>query len=181
MMISLNDINPNCYMVSKILDMAPQGILKLTFKQDDYNKRRDEPSLMICDYYDDSGDITIDEPFIVEDEKKTSYISYFVVNEDGEMVETEFDDSVIMHTGKTDYFSVTFSDDNVDAQWRITLDEESDDKTYIEKLMVVNQVTESVISIKPGKSSKVKGRKFTLSVSDADGRYYSSIKLEVVD
>lgn len=181
MMISLNDINPNCYMISKILDMNPQGVLKLTLKQDDYNKRRDDPTLMICDYYDDSGDITVDKPDVQESTEKTSVISYLVFDSDGNMVDTEFDDVVTMHTGVTDYFSVKFSDDNIDAQWRVELVGDAENKTAIEKLMVVNQVTESVISIKPGKANKVKGKTFTLSVSDANGNYYSSIRLEVID
>ena len=171
MMISLNAINPNCFMVSKIADMNPKGLLKLTFKQDDYNKKRDDSILMICDYYDDSGDITIDAPTPIESETKRSQI----------LVDDVAVEKVELHTGATTYFSVEFSDEGIDAQWKISLVGDDANKEEIEKLMVMNQINAALISIRPGKSTKVKGRKFTLSVYNADGDYYSSIELEVVD
>ena len=57
-------------------------------------------------------------------------------------------------------------------------DRNPDDPNAAEKM---NQINAALISIRPGKSTKVKGRKFTLSVYNADGDYYSSIELEVVD
>jgi len=173
-MISLNDINPNCYMVSKILDMAPQGVLKLTLKQDDYNKRRDNPDIMVCDYYTDSGDITVTEPEPVVSPDKTSTITQVSVTSAGI---TPVSEPLVV--GSTSYFMVEFSDDGIDAQWRISLNGDDTNAAAIERLMVINQLNDTLISIKPGKSNKVKGRSFTLSVSDPKGDYYSSITVEV--
>ena len=176
MMISLNNINPNCYMVSKVLDMSPQGVLKLTLKQDDYNKRRDNPEIMVCDYYTDFGEITTTEPDPIISPEKTSTITQVEISANGFIGVTS-----PMIVGQISYFMVTFSDDNVDAQWRITLQDSSDDAEAIEKLMVINQLNDSLISIKPGKSNKVKGKSFILSVSDSNGDYYSSIVVEVAE
>ena len=43
--------------------------------QDDFNEKRDNPDLLICDYYNDSGDALIDNPIAdPQDEEKVSKI-----------------------------------------------------------------------------------------------------------
>lgn len=58
-MISVNKIHPHVYKVSKYEDTIPQGVIKLVFKQDFFNKDRDNIELRICDYYDQSGNIRV--------------------------------------------------------------------------------------------------------------------------
>lgn len=184
MMITHNKINPNCYMISKVLDMSPSGIIKLSLKQDDYDPKRDDVENLVCDYYVDTGDVNVIDPNPTP-VSGTSTINYMAVNADGELEEGTMIES--MTVGKTYYFAASFTDDDgtenfdVDADWRITLidptsDEESEE---LEKLITIRHVNAHTISIRPAKSLKTVGRKFELSVSDADGNYRSSVSLEV--
>lgn len=50
-MLSDNHINPTTYEVSKLNDVVPMGVSKITLKQDHYNRVRDNIELKICDYY----------------------------------------------------------------------------------------------------------------------------------
>ena len=61
-MITNNDIHPNCWMISKVTEMNPQGILKLSIKQDEFDIHRDNIAERVCDYYLDDGDINTDSP-----------------------------------------------------------------------------------------------------------------------
>ena len=70
--------------------------------------------------------------------------------------------------------------------WRIELaDEENiyteDEHSYYIGLMKLTKFDKSVLALKPAKASSLKGKEFILSVSDFDGEYYSSIKVEVAE
>ena len=180
--MSNNDLEPKIYQVTKITDINPQGIIKLSIKQDELNTKRDNIELHICDYYTDEGDIVIDEPVNeMPDTTKTSEIKWMTVNVNGELeqgVETE------LEIGKTYYYEVEFSDTGVDPQWRIipmdtTLTDE--EKEYYIGLMKLTKFDASTLAVKPAKASSLKGKKFILSVSNSIGEYYSSIELEVAD
>ena len=184
-MVSNNDIVPNVFMVSKIIDTAPQGVLKLTFEQVELDPKRDNIELQVCDYYNNSGDIQIeipdDAPVVPS---KTSTIKWMVVNEDGELVEATLDSQKILNIGKISYFTAEFSDPNVDGQWIIKLVDDDNiiteaERNSLEKLMVITKFDDTTISLKPGKSNKLKGQKFELSVSDSSGEYKSKIDVEV--
>ena len=168
-MITHNQINPKCWMVSKADDTTPAGIVKLTFKQDEYIPQRDNPTLLICDYYTNSGDIVVDADI---PEPITSTIRYMVVNADGEL---EQSDSPIpsLQTGETYYFSADT------PEWRITLvgDYPEEERLALEKLMVMRNVDSSTISLRPGKSNRIKGLQFILSANDEEG----AIILEVAE
>lgn len=179
MMITNNDIHPNCYMVSKVDDTTPTGLINLTFKQDDYNPKRDNIPLKVCDYYLDTGDISSPEAPQEPDAEMTSSIAYMAINSDGELEESQ--DAPALNVGETYYYSAAFSDDDVVADWRITLVGDDDDRLALEKLMVLRNVDDHTVSVRPGKSNRIKGRSFTLSVCDADGNYKSSITLEVAE
>ena len=182
-MITLNTINPNCYMVTKVLDMTPKGILKLSLKQDDYNEKRDNTKMLVCDYYSDTGDVVIEEAGS-DDGTKTSAIYHMIINDDGELERaTDLESKFNMDIGVTYYFQSVFSDDNVDAQWRIYLENDGeydeDEQNALENLIVLRNANATTTSVRPGKSNRIKGKTFTLEVCDVDGNYKSSIKLGV--
>lgn len=174
MMITVNVINPNCYYVSKILDMVPPGILKLSLKQDDYNPKTDDIMLMVCDYKTVPGNIqTGKETPDVDAATGTSVIKHMVVNDASELVDG--DDISTVSMGETYYFSVKFSDDGIDPQWRIN----AADST-LNKLVTIREVGKYSISLKVAKSVKVKGITYKLSVCDLNGDYASDLNLEVI-
>lgn len=178
-MITLNQINPTCYMVTKVLDMVPKGLIKYYMKQDDFNPKRDNVKLFICDYYNNEGDIVVDKPD-VEDQQGTSEIKYMVVNDDGELEESSMISSV--DTGKLYYFNAEFSDSSVSAaEWRVDVvgDYTDEEKAQLERLITIREVNPTTISFRPGKSNRIKGLTFKLTVCDHDGNYTSSIDLEV--
>ena len=182
-MITLNAVHPNCYMVTKVLDMTPQGIIKLSLKQDDYDPSRDNVDLLLCDYFTDTGDITTTKPTGSDDPEKWSNIIYMEVDEDGELAVSE-NPLEPFELGKTYYFSATFSDPEVDAQWRIIFDDETyseEDRFAIERLMVLRNIDTNTVSVKPSKSKKLPGLKFKLNVCDINGDYDSSIDVEVAE
>ena len=180
--MSNNDFEPKIYQVTKITDINPQGIIKLSIKQDELNEKRDNIELHICDYYTDEGDIVIDEPINeMPDTTKTSEIKWMTVNVNGEL---EQGTETKLEIGKTYYYEVEFSDTGVDPQWRIipmdtTLTDE--EKEYYIGLMKLTKFDASTLAVKPAKASSLKGKKFILSVSNSTGDYYSSIELEVAE
>lgn len=181
--MSNNDLDPKIYEVTKIKDINPQGIIKLAIKQDELNEKRDNIELHICDYYTDEGDIQIDIPEVETPiVGKTSEINWLTKDENGEFIdsiETE------LELGTTYYFGATFSEENIDPQWKIQLiDDEGvysdEDKEYFIGLMKMTKLDSSILAVKPAKASGLKGKVFTLSVSDSVGEYYSSIEVEVI-
>lgn len=178
-MITLNTLYPNCYMVSKVIDMSPKGIIKLTLKQDDYDPSRDNANLLLCDYYNDTGDINIALPTSDSTETTSSTISYMVLNSDNQLDKNE--EIPILQLGTTYYFSSEFSEEDIDGQWRVIVegDYTEEERIAIEKLIILDTINSSTVSLRPGKSKKLKGLKFNLSVCDINGNYYSSLELEV--
>ena len=177
--LSNNDLEPKIYQVTKVLDINPQGIIKLSIKQDELNEKRDNIELRVCDYYTDEGDILIDKPNVDNsDDTKTSTIKWMTVNEQGEIVDGTVSK---LEIGQTYYFNVEFSNENIDPQWRIDLIgdySEKDREKYI-GYMKLTKFNSSALALKPAKASSLKGKKFILSVSDTDGEYNSSIEVEV--
>lgn len=179
--MSNNDLDPKIYEVTKIKDINPQGIIKLSIKQDELNEKRDNIELRVCDYYTDEGDVNVDIPEVeTPDSEKTSSISWLTTDEYGELidgVETK------LELGTTYYFGVTFSDNGIDPQWRIDLlsDYSEEDKEYYVGLMKLTKFDSSTLALKPAKASSLKGKRFTLSVCDSNGEYFSSIEVEVAE
>ena len=185
-MITNNDLNPNCYMVSKVNDMTPPGIIKITLKQDDFNPKRDNIELRICDYYSNEGDTLVPKPdaTIPIDPNNQSLIVKMLPNEDGELF-WDFTNTPL-EIGETYYYYCWFYDRDVKRRWRITLVDEnneySDDERYaLERLMVIREYSNNTIQLKPGKSNKIKGKTFQLIVSDIDGNHEATLNLEVAE
>lgn len=181
-MITHNKIHPSCYIVSKIRDIEPSGIIKLSLKLDELDPSRDNIDLLLCDYYNDTGDVVVAKPTPVDpDPAKTSTITYMTINADGEL-EPSADEITALALGQTYYFTASFSSSNIDAQFRIILDDESmseDERIAIERLMVLRDIDNNTVSLRPAKSKKLPGLKFILNVCDLEGNYSSSINLEV--
>lgn len=180
-MITNNDIDPKVYSVSKIIELAPKGILKLTLKQDDFNPKRDNVELKICDYYNDTGNDNISDESSTQDVFKTSTINWIFLNEDGKLDESA-QGTEMLTRGVISYFKVEFSDNNIVPKWSISINNDEltdDEKDYYIGLIKVEKPTDNILSVKPAKAGSLVGMEFTLSVSDSNGEYYSSIPIGV--
>ena len=177
---SNNDLDPKIYQVTKITDLNPQGIIKLSIKQDEFNEKRDDLTLHVCDYYTNEGDIKVDEPIV--DNIEPAEIYWMTVNDDGEL---DYGEEHALQIGVTSYFTVIFPVENINPKWRIELNDKEnyteEEINYYEGLMKLTKFDESTLAIKPGKASSLKGKKFTLCVCDMNGNYHSSISIEVAE
>lgn len=175
-----NDLYPKIYQVTKITDLNPQGIIKLSIKQDELNSRRDNIKLHICDYYTDGGDINVDILKNENNHEGTSEIIWLSIDEYGELIVGE---ETNLDLGSIYYFEAKFSELGVDPQWDIELsgDYSEEDKEYYVGLMKLTKFNDNTLAIKPAKASSLKGKKFILTVSNLDGNYKSSIGLEVAE
>ncbi len=188
-MLSNNEFNPTTYNISKILDLAPQGVLKISLKQDELNRTTDNIELRICDYYTSTGEIRLDPEKNEEDIKddyKTSEIHYMVIDENDELVEADIADCDI-HIGDKLYFEADYQplNDEIYPEWRIKLVDDDNlysekDKTYYENLFTVSKYDDDVIYIKIGKAKSLIGKSFYVTVQDLSGNYYSeSARFEI--
>ena len=73
-LISDNQINPIAWEVSKIEDLNPQGVIKITMKQDLYDPKKDNNELMIADYW--KNYLTKDDPKVEETKQDKYEITY---------------------------------------------------------------------------------------------------------
>ena len=171
-MLSNSVFYPLCYQVTKVTDLTPQGIIKLSLKQDDFNEKRDNVQLGICDYYTDEGNIKVDIPL---SPVGVSSIAWKTLDSDGTLIDGE---PGLLERGVTVYFEVV-SEDKFDPEWHLELLTESDDEEYYVNLIQVTEFDDKVVAVKPRKAGSLVGKQFRLSVSDKAGNYYSSIDLEV--
>lgn len=179
--MSNNDLDPKIYEVTKIKDINPQGIVKLSIKQDDFNEKRDNIELRVCDYYTDEGDVNVDIPIVDSpNAEKASSISWLAVDEYGELIDGV---ETALELGKTYYFGVYFSDEDIDPQWKIDIegDYSDEDKAKYIGYMKLTKFDSATLALKVAKASSLKGKEFILSVSDMNGDYKSSIRLEVAE
>lgn len=187
--MSNNDLDPKIYEVTKIKDINPQGIIKLSIKQDELNEKRDNIELRVCDYYTDDGDIQIDKPIVeTPDNTKVSTITRMFKNDDGSFEEDFTQDK--LQIGKAYFFIANFYDGEdiveIDAQWRIELvnkdDFNEEEFSRLTTLMKITKIDSSTVAIQPAKSSALKGLDFELTVADVDGHYESNpMVLEVAE
>ena len=172
-MITNNFIDPKCYQVTKVMDMVPQGIIKLTLKQDDFNENRDNIDLQICDYYTNEGNLRVD----ITPSQKPGVSVITRVDADGNLV----DDSTLSK-GVAAYFNVEFPEPT-DPEWEIKIigdDYSKEDAFYYTNLISITEFEDSMVAIKAAKAGSLSGKSFRLSVSDKNGNYYSYVDLEVV-
>ena len=184
-MITHNKLDPKVYTVTKVQDLVPQGIIKLTLKQDELNNVRDNVDLMLCDYYNSFGEVVTKQESHIDDTAR-SFLWSAIVDENGVLQRNQEQDN-ILHIAVISYFNVEFflkgKLQDLNAEWRINYNGSSelseDEIKHLCDLMVMRQIDKSTISIKPAKTNKLIGEKFILSVQDSNGDYASSIELEV--
>lgn len=196
LMLTTNKIHPQCWRITKVNELQPKGILKLVVKEDEFDEKKDNVDLMLCNYYDEDGDV-ITDPIIPEepDVEKTSTIYSASLNENNELVKNDvLSQSLVI--GATSYYIAEFSDNKVSsAEWRVSYVDinEADNelsqerKDYYCGLIKISdfgdsigdEITISSISIRPNKVKQLIGKKFLLTVQNHDGEYKSSIELEV--
>lgn len=182
---SNNDLDPKIYQVTKVTDLNPQGIIKLSIKQDEYNEKRDNLELHICDYYSNNGDIQFDEIKNVNSEDFRTSRIYQALLDDTKQISgfTSIEGILNISIGRSFYFLPQFSHENIEAEWRIRLKNNDglsfEEVKYLEGLMKLNEFEDNLLLVKPGKATSLYGKVFELSVSDMNGEYYSSIMLEV--
>lgn len=191
--ISHNKIYPQCWRITKINETEPTGILKFVCKRDEWNEKCDNKELMICDYYDDSGEEVIPPAIISEPSPEKISILWWAIlrdhDEHGEKIDPpiiEINDTALVKflvINQQRYFVAEFSDDNVVSQWYITYSDSNEDATILTEkdkdklcdLLKITKHSNTAISIKPSKSKTLIGKKFNLTVQDLHGEYKSSI------
>lgn len=182
-MLSNNTLNPFVYKVSKVIDMSPQGVIKLFLKQDDLNIHRDSVELFVCDYFTDNGNVIPKKPeFINSDVVQITSLS---IREDETLGNPVPITLSKIKIGTENYFGISGWDDSKKTNWKIELEQGySDEKhtnEYYENLVKISEVGGSAILVKAGKAKSLVGKLFKLCVYDLEGHIYATCKLEVSD
>lgn len=199
--MSHNKINPKVYEITKVVDLNPMGVINLTLKQDEWDEKRDNRELLICNYYDDTGETQIIIPEAEpQDTALTSYIYTAHVNDNGEL-EIDYVDQSIRDTDYNklqlngtyyfvaEYYTGTVGgeqviDPNRKSEWKLEL-KDNDGLTdaeinHLDRLMVMDKIDDNIISIHPKKASTLIGHTFVLTVTDLDGESRSTMDVEVI-
>ena len=186
-MLTTNKIEPKVYRVTKVLEIAPKGVIKYTFKQDEYDEAADNPDLLICNYYNDSGEIQIEEPDPVIDPSKTSVIYYMEIQPDGSEVR-RLGPVTIHKSDLVNFEAETSATDDIYLEWRTKLiysptedvSKLTDEKlNYYCNLLKIRKYSNTQLSLYVGTANSLIGKKFELYIEDQNGNYHSSIELEV--
>lgn len=179
-MITNNSLEPRVYQVTKNVDVFPPGIMKLSLKQDEYDKTRDNAELCICDYYSKIGESKLD--FKESTALLSSHISQMQINAQNELEVITTDTNSQLYIGNHAYFQADFPDTSSMANWKISLVSSNDyekPNSYYENLLKMEFVDSHTLLLKIGKAKSLIGKTFVLSVTDEKGEYYSSIEIEV--
>lgn len=182
-MLTHNKLDPKVYQATKITDLFPAGIIKMSLKQDDVNPVRDNLDLLICDYYDENGE-TAHDHVLPEDPAVVTIAQYIVDPTSGELVKTDSVDTQL-HIGKTSYYHADFQEP-FSAEWNIEFinDGESststEDAQYYCGLIKLSRYSDSIVSVKPGKAKSLIGKKFRLVMADTGHSCAGSLDLEVI-
>lgn len=199
--MSHNKINPKVYEITKVVDLNPMGIINLTLKQDEWDEKRDNKDLLICNYYDDTGETQIVIPEAEpQDTTLTSYIYTAHINEDGELEldfvdqETRDTDYNKLEINGTYYFVAEYYigtvggeqviDPDRESEWKLNL-KDTDGLTdaeikHLDNMMVMETIDDNTISIHPKRAKTLIGHTFTLTVTDTTGESRSTMDVEVI-
>ena len=199
--MSHNKINPKVYEITKVVDLNPMGVINLTLKQDEWDEKRDNKELLICNYYDDTGETQIVIPEAEpQDTTLTSYIYTAHINEDGELeldlVDQETRDRDYnkleingMYYFVAEYYTGTVGGEQVieperKSEWKLNL-KDTDGLTdaeikHLDNMMVMETIDDNIISIHPKRAKTLIGHAFTLTVTDMTGESRSTMDVEVI-
>lgn len=184
-MITTNKLQPKVYQVTKIIELTPPGLFKYSIKQDEYNSWKDNVDLLICDYFQDTGDEPVDT--IKETvNSSNNIIRWMYLDENGQLDYFKDKSDLYLYKGISSYFEFIPKIPNSEVKWDITLVNDNNEYTendirYYVGLMKLTKFSNESISIKPGKANSLIGKKFTLTATDCSHNEYSSIELEVKD
>lgn len=184
-MLTNNILDPKVYQVTKVVDLNPSGIIKLSIKQDELNEKRDNIKLKICDYYNDSGESNVS--FVKDDSMpvvENPEIKWMQLNSEGELDEVLDDILKYLHIGQSSYFECIPSNVESHLNWNIEFVNvenhySSEECSHFEGLIKITALKNGVISVKPGRTKKLIGKHYLLSAEDRYGFIRSSIELEV--
>ena len=182
-LLTTNDLDPKAYAVTKVVEVSPVGLFKFSLKQDEFNPKRDNVKLRVCDYYTNMGDIKFD---VLEDnlaDKEFSIVQMFI-NENEELIESEVGPSASVQIGNISYYQAKLGYDKVSAVWNIELldpldnfDEEETKR--LEGLIKLTVYEDNIVAVKPSKANSLVGKRFKLTASQNNGNYKTSIEWEV--
>ena len=179
-MLTNNILDPKVYQVTKITDTTPQGIIKLSLKQDEFDKTRDNVDLRICDYYRDSGEIQIEQPEETFNKEIVDGIKCLNINDNDELEYIETSKGSLLRMGVFSYYEAVYPDVK-DVQWIIEYQGNEEDRAYYEGLIKMENLNANTLALKPGKANSLIGKHFKLIANDSNNRYISSIDLEVIE
>lgn len=177
-MLTNNSYNPSVYMVSKVNNVTPIGLIQVTLKQTELDNQRDNIELRICNYYDDSRHVIVDVP-----KTELTTETFMLV---GDSVDTlsKYDNTLSIPIGGSKYISVNQQVDYYCLDWKVVLHDESKDNVhpdeYYEKMIKIENIQVGAY-LKVAKARSLIGKKFTISVSDINSTFYASLELEVTD
>ena len=182
-LLTTNELDPKVYQVTKVVEVSPLGVIKYSVKEDEFNPKRDNVKLRVCDYYVNTGDMTSDIPQENLLDKQFEITQLFE-NENHELVEQPGLVSSILHQGNIYYYQARLGHINVPAVWDVKLiddlNEYSDDeKLRLERLIKITSYDDNVVAVKPAKANSLLGKRFTLTASHENGSYAYSIDWEV--
>lgn len=184
-MLTNNILDPKVYQVTKVVDLNPTGIIKLSIKQDELNEKRDNIKLKICDYYNDSGESNVS--FVKDDYMpvvESPEIKWMQLNSEDELDEILDDNLKYLHIGQSSYFECIPLNVESHLNWNIEFINaenhySSEECSHLEELIKITALKNGVVSVKPGRTKKIIGKHYLLSVEDRYGFIRSSIELEV--
>lgn len=183
-MLTNNILDPKVYQVTKIIDLNPSGVIKLSIKQDELNKKVDNVQLRICNYYKGSGDQKTEIIQKPQTMITSSQIEWMYLNDDGEIEPLLDRSKQFLYIGKNSYFEYKLPYADLTSEWNISLVDKNseyteEEKSYYEGLIKLTVMDNVTISLKPGKAHSLIGKRFNLSATDNNGDNHSSIEVEV--
>lgn len=182
-LLTTNELSPKVYQVTKVVEVSPLGLYKYSVKQDEYNPKRDNIKLRICDYYTNMGDVKSDIPH--EDlTGRVFEIKELFTNEHNELVEAPELVSSQLKLANIYYYQAKLGYEYVPAVWEVKiLDDYIDEaeKKRLEGLIKLTEYDDNVIAIKPAKADSLIGKRFQLIASQDNGNYTANIEWEVTD
>lgn len=183
-LLTTNDLDPKVYTVTKVVETSPLGLYKYSIKEDEYNPKRDNIELKICDYYTNMGDLKSDVPDLNLTNREFQIVE-MVRSEEDELIPNSIISSVLA-LGKTLYYQAKLGLDYVQAVWDIQLKDDENqydqkEKARLEGLIKLVQYDGNVVSVRASKANSLIGKHFELYARQDNGNYISKIELEVGD